>query len=198
MPWLATAAAVVGLVAVVATGAGVRAERDRLATAMAAQEAVLDRLTDPDAAVVRLGPTRGGAESDGPGMTAAVLMDGGEAWVVTDGLPPNDPAATTYVLWALPQAGDPVPMGVFDVTAGGLQVAGLGAPGAAVGDPPGDLALGDLALGRPRRRGGQPGGRPHGAARRPRRPCSSARPHERRVGSAPSRRRRRRCRARGD
>lgn len=58
---------------------------------------------------------------------AAVLVTASDLEVVTTGLPPNDPNGTIYVLWGL-GAGNPRPLGSFDVTAPGSGVQGIGSP----------------------------------------------------------------------
>jgi Anti-sigma-K factor rskA len=57
---------------------------------------------------------------------AAVLVSPSERTVVTAGLPPNNRADTTYVVWGL-GAGDPRPLGAFDVLAPGPGVHEVGA-----------------------------------------------------------------------
>ncbi|MFD1519380.1 anti-sigma factor domain-containing protein [Pseudonocardia yunnanensis] len=57
---------------------------------------------------------------------AAVLVSPSERTVVTAGLPPNNRADTTYVVWGL-GTGDPRPLGAFDVLAPGPGVHEVGA-----------------------------------------------------------------------
>ena len=57
---------------------------------------------------------------------AAVLVSPSERTVVTAGLPPNNRADTTYVVWGL-GSGDPRPLGAFDVLAPGPSVHEVGA-----------------------------------------------------------------------
>lgn len=123
-PWLVTAAAVAALAAATGWGTSIEAERDQLLRAADLREQVLDRLADPAARVVRLAGQEGDA-------SAAVLLDeGGRAYVVVEGLEPNDPQST-YVLWQVPEDGAPQAVGVFDVpteaATGGVAVAEVGA-----------------------------------------------------------------------
>ncbi len=121
VPWLLTAAAIAALAVVTGWSTSISADRDQLARTVALREQVLDRLADPDAQVVRLAPQEGSA-------SAAVLLDESrQAYVVVDGLDRNDVESDTYVLWQVPEGGAPQAVGVFDVTADGVQVAQVGA-----------------------------------------------------------------------
>jgi hypothetical protein len=126
-PWLVTAAAVAALAVVTGWGTSISSERDQLVRAADLREQVLDRLADPAARVVRLA---GQEDGDAGAASAAVLLDeGGRAYVVAEGLAPNDPDST-YVLWQVPEGGAPQAVGVFDVPAGaatGVAVAEVGA-----------------------------------------------------------------------
>lgn len=51
-------------------------------------------------------------------QVATVEVLDGKAWAISSGLPANNTANSQYVLWAVPVAGDPVPLGGFDVTPG--------------------------------------------------------------------------------
>jgi hypothetical protein len=79
---------------------------DRL-TALRQRDAVLAGLARPGARTVAL-PGKNGA-------SAEVVIAGREVFMVTSGLASNDPARTTYVLWAITAAGKPAGVRAFDV-----------------------------------------------------------------------------------
>lgn len=115
-PWVLTAAALAGLLAVTSWGLSVRAERDQLAASAGAGDQLLTAVGDPSVELVSLRPREG---YDG---TALVMLEGDQAVVLLDGLPPNDAEATSYVLWATPVGGIAQPAGVFDIHDGRVHV----------------------------------------------------------------------------
>jgi hypothetical protein len=98
------------------------AQVDQLSGAQTSQAQQLERLVSelqrPGAKAAALFPAGGTP-------VAAVLVSEGEAKVVTAGLPPNDSAASTYVLWGTGW-GAPRALGTFDVTAADSGPHGVG------------------------------------------------------------------------
>jgi anti-sigma factor ChrR (cupin superfamily) len=82
-------------------------------------DGLVGRLQGPGTSRATLSTTAGEA-------VAAVLVSPSKRTVVTAGLPPNDRADTTYVVWGL-GSGDPRPLGAFDVLAPGPSVHEVGA-----------------------------------------------------------------------
>jgi hypothetical protein len=92
-----------------------------------AQVAQSQSLADLVAQLDRPGTSHAMLSTDAGRSLAAVLVTASERTVVTTGLPPNDRNGTIYVLWGL-GAGNPRPLGSFDVTAPGSDVQGIGGP----------------------------------------------------------------------
>jgi hypothetical protein len=123
-------AAAVAAVAVLGVGglgvytAQVQQQRD---SQIAQAQSLADLVTQLD----RPGSTHATLSTSGGEAVAAVVTTPTDRTVVTAGLPPNDHDATIYVLWGL-GAGDPRPLGTFDVAA---PEAGLHDMGAVTGQP---------------------------------------------------------------
>ncbi|MCH6166363.1 anti-sigma factor domain-containing protein [Pseudonocardia alaniniphila] len=92
-----------------------------------AQIAQSQSLADLVAQLDRPGTSHAMLSTDAGRTLAAVLVTASDRTVVTTGLPPNDRNDTIYVLWGL-GAGDPRPLGSFDVTAPGSGVQGIDSP----------------------------------------------------------------------
>jgi len=92
-----------------------------------AQIAQSQSLADFVAQLDRPGTSHAMLSTDAGRSLAAVLVTASDRKVVTTGLPPNDRNGTIYVLWGL-GAGNPRPLGSFDVTAPGSGVQGIGTP----------------------------------------------------------------------
>jgi hypothetical protein len=115
-PWALTAAALAGLLVVTGWGLSVRAERDQLAASAGAGAQLLTAVGDPSVELVSLRPR------EGYSGTALVMLEGDQAVVLLDGLPPNDAESTSYVLWATPVGGIAQAVGVFDIHDGRVHV----------------------------------------------------------------------------
>lgn len=59
---------------------------------------------------------------EGGAVVAVAVVHDDTMELVVDGLPPNDAAATSYVLWAKDRVGSVRPIGVFDVADQGVDV----------------------------------------------------------------------------
>lgn len=103
------AAALTGLLALAGWNLTLRADNAQRQTEVAALESVLDSMRAPGADMVRLtDPTTGDVK-------AVAVVDQGRVSLVVDGLKPNDPTATRYVLWRLAAYGPAVKVAEFDV-----------------------------------------------------------------------------------
>lgn len=118
---LRRAGALVGVAAAAALVVGLGAWNVTLQTDRDRQEAWGDRIT---AAVRELGedgtdtiPLRRGDQ-----VVAVAVVRGEDLSLVVDGLPANDSAKTTYVLWGQSRFGDVRPVAAFDVSEDGLDV----------------------------------------------------------------------------
>jgi anti-sigma-K factor RskA len=78
------------------------------------------------------------AEDGGPTVAAVVVADG-QRQVFSLGLPENTVDRDTYVLWGLPDTGNPEPLGTFDVAGAGPDTRPVGAE--AGGDAFGKYAI---------------------------------------------------------
>ena len=92
-----------------------------------AQVAQSKSLADLVAQLDRPGISHAMLSTDAGRSLAAVVVTASDRTVVTTGLSPNDRNGTIYVLWGL-GAGNPCPLGSFDVTAPGSDVQGFGGP----------------------------------------------------------------------
>ena len=118
----AAVAVVLGVGGLAVYTAQVQRQRD-------AQIAQSQSLADLVAQLDRPGTSHAMLSTDAGRSLAAVLVTASDRTVVTTGLPPNDRNGTIYVLWGL-GAGNPRPLGSFDVTAPGSGVQGIGSPAA--------------------------------------------------------------------
>lgn len=111
--WLVAAAAgvalLLGIGAVLQLNGSEPGKQDAVAAAFIACS------KDPQCREIRL-------TSDSSKVVATVLVMGGRAEIVTDGLAANPASSTTYVLWAQHTQGTAKSVGVFDVPAGGPSV----------------------------------------------------------------------------
>jgi hypothetical protein len=125
--WLATAAALVLVVALAGWNFQLRADNAAKSRELAARNGYLRAATDPAAQAVALKDSTGGP------ARAQVLVQGTRAWLVVDGFTPNDTAKQTYVLWKL--SGDAkTPVRTFDVKAEGPNFIDAGEVRAGSGD----------------------------------------------------------------
>jgi Anti-sigma-K factor rskA len=92
-----------------------------------AQIAQSQSLADLVAQLDRPGTSHAMLSTDAGRTLAAVLVTASDRTVVTTDLPPNDRNGTIYVLWGL-GAGNPRPLGSFDVAAPGSGVQGIDNP----------------------------------------------------------------------
>jgi anti-sigma-K factor RskA len=131
-------AAAVALVGVLAIG-GLAVRTVQLQDQRDAELAQSQTLTDlvgqlgrPGARYALLAPENGAT-------VAAVVVADGRRQVFSLGLPTNQTDRDTYVLWGLPDAGNPQPLGTFDV-------AGTGPDARTVGDPAAGDRFGKYAI----------------------------------------------------
>ncbi len=119
---LAAAAAVALIVGLAGWNAVLRHDQQQLRNQVAARQSIIDQLT-------RQGPARVAALDAAPTgrLVATVVVRTGGLDVITESLPPNDAATSTYWLWALrgPTDAHPVPLAGFDVGSPGLSVRSL-------------------------------------------------------------------------
>jgi anti-sigma-K factor RskA len=123
---LTLAAAVAGIVGLGVWNVALSSDRDRAVDVAAEQNAVVEELLRPGAQVIAQL-----SDDDGRPLATVVSREG-DLQVVSQGLPVNDDAAETYVLWGV---GDdaPVPLGTFDVSRSRLDVQAVGSPATGVG-----------------------------------------------------------------
>lgn len=111
--WLVAAAAgvalILGIGAITQLNSSPSTEQNAVAAAFIACS------KDPQCREIRL-------TSDNSKVVATVLVMGGRAEIVTDGLAVNPASSTTYVLWAQHTQGTAKSVGVFDVPTGGPSV----------------------------------------------------------------------------
>jgi anti-sigma-K factor RskA len=107
--WLATAAALVLVVALTGWNLQLRADNAAKSRALAARNGYLQAVTDPSAQSVVLRPV-----GSVPSARAQVLVQGQRAWLVVDGFDQNDTTKQVYVLWKL-SADAVTPVRTFDV-----------------------------------------------------------------------------------
>jgi hypothetical protein len=118
-PWLLAAAASVIAVAIAVSNVALRHDVSDTRTQLASARQVLACAGGPRCDVRWL------ASTDGT-RRAAVLVDGTHARLVVDGLPRNDRAHETYVLWQRQATGALVAVRGFDVAAKGLTELDMG------------------------------------------------------------------------
>ncbi|RFU22647.1 anti-sigma factor [Geodermatophilus marinus] len=124
-PWrrvLPNALAAVAVAALLALGTWIvvlSTARDDARAAAARQAAVVDQLLVPGEATIA------SLSDDDGGPLATVVARPDRVQVVTHGLRVNDEAAQTYVVWGM-GAGDPRPLGTFDVVTPRMDLHTLG------------------------------------------------------------------------
>lgn len=112
------AAAVAAVLGLGLWNVGLNSDRRELQATVAAQQDVMAALLDPDG--VALTPLGG----DGRPV-ATVVPRGAQIQVLTYGVPVNEAASTTYVLWGVGGAG-PQPLGTFDVDRSRIEMTTVG------------------------------------------------------------------------
>jgi hypothetical protein len=112
------AAAVAAVLGLGIWNVNLNAERQDLQATVAQQEGVLDALLSPDG--VALDPLG----EDGRSV-ATVVPRGGAVQVLTHGVPVNEAATTTYVLWGVGDDGAK-PLGTFDVDRSQIELRTVG------------------------------------------------------------------------
>jgi hypothetical protein len=120
------AAAVAAVLGLGIWSAGLNSERRDLQATVAAQDDVLDALLSPDG--VALDPLG----EDGRSV-ATVVPRGSEVQVLTHGVPVNQAATTTYVLWGVGDDGA-TPLGTFDVGRSQIELRTVGSGLTGLGD----------------------------------------------------------------
>jgi anti-sigma-K factor RskA len=121
-------AAAVALVGVLAIG-GLTVRTAQLQQQRDTEIAQTQTVTDLLGQLGRPGTRYALLAGDGGPTVAAVVVVDGERRVYSLGLPANSVDKDTYVLWGLPAAGDPRPLGTFDVAGGAPGARAVGAPG---------------------------------------------------------------------
>lgn len=121
-------AAAVALVGVLAIG-GLAVRTAQLQEQRDAQVAQSQTVTDLLGQLGRAGTQYALLAEDGGPTVAAVVVVDGERRVYSLGLPANAVDKDTYVLWGLPDAGNPRPLGTFDVAGETPDARAVGAPG---------------------------------------------------------------------
>ncbi|SFF28998.1 anti-sigma factor [Blastococcus tunisiensis] len=121
LPLALVAAAVAAVLGLGIWNVGLRSEQAELSATLAEQRDVVDALLTPGRATVA-------TLDDEGGPVATVVAREDRVQVVTYGLPANDAADTTYVLWGL-GADAPTPLGPFDVEGSQIAVETVGSEG---------------------------------------------------------------------
>ncbi|WP_369137773.1 anti-sigma factor domain-containing protein [Modestobacter versicolor] len=127
---LPTALVAAGVAAVLSLGAWnvvLSGDRDAAEAAAAEQSRVLDALLQPGRAAVA--PVL----DDGRTVATVVAREGG-VQVVSEGLPVNDDDTETYVVWGVPDGGDPEALGTFDVVTPQMDLRTVGSAETGVDD----------------------------------------------------------------
>jgi hypothetical protein len=106
--WLATAAALVLVVALAGWNVQLRADNAAKSRALAARDGYLSAVTDPTTKSVSL------TSVDARAARAQVLVQGARAWLVVDGFEQNDTTKQVYVLWKI-SGNTLTPVRTFDV-----------------------------------------------------------------------------------
>ncbi|MGH3321398.1 MAG: anti-sigma factor domain-containing protein [Streptosporangiaceae bacterium] len=131
VPWYAVAAVLVVVAALAVWGFVLLARGTERQEHLDQARQVVRCVEKPGCRSVPLESTRGGE------VHVTILVEGGHAWLVVDGLIPNDVQSTTYVLWQRTgqRTGKGVrPVKAFDVRRGGLSVIDAGSLPATLGD----------------------------------------------------------------
>jgi hypothetical protein len=126
---LPTALVAAALAAVLALGAWnvvVTGDRDTARSQAAEQSRVIDSLLQPGRATIAPMTENGRA-------VATVVARDGQVQVLADGLPVNDAAAQTYVVWGM-RADSPVALGTFDVVTPQMDLRTVGSAATGLDD----------------------------------------------------------------
>lgn len=118
LPNALVAAAVAAILGLGTWNVVLRDARDEAVAEATAQARIVDSLLEPGTATIA--PLSGHG-----GQVATVIARDTQAQVVAHGLPVNDAATQTYVLWGM-QGGDPVAIGTFDVVRSQIDVRTVG------------------------------------------------------------------------
>jgi hypothetical protein len=96
--------------------------QENLQSTVSAQSQIMNALLSPGQSAVA---SLTDVSSKNGRTLATVVARGNAADVVANGLPVNDPAASTYVLWGM-RGDQPVPLGTFDVVQSRLDLRTVG------------------------------------------------------------------------
>ena len=126
---LPTALVAAGVAAVLALGAWnvvVTSDRDAARTTAAEQSRVIDSLLQPGVAAIA-------TLSENGETVATVVARDGQVQVLAEGLPVNDQASETYVVWGT-GTGSPVAIGTFDVVTPQMDLRTVGSQATGLDD----------------------------------------------------------------
>jgi hypothetical protein len=122
LPAALVAAAVAAIVGLGAWNVVLARSQANLQSTVAAQSQIMNALLSPGQAAVA--PLADVTTKNGR-TVATVVARGNVADVVANGLPVNDPADSTYVLWGM-RGNQPIPLGTFDVVQSRLDLRTVG------------------------------------------------------------------------
>lgn len=122
LPTALVAAAVAAIVGLGVWNVVLARSQENLQSTVAAQSQIMNALLSPGQAAVA--PLTDAEKKNGRTLATVVARDNG-ADVVANGLPVNDPADSTYVLWGM-RGNQPVPLGTFDVVQSRLDLRTVG------------------------------------------------------------------------
>ena len=126
LPTALVAAAVAAVLALGAWNVVVTGDRDAARTQAAQQSRVIDSLLQPGRATIAPLTENGQA-------VATVVARDGQVQVLAEGLPVNDAATQTYVVWGM-RADSPVAIGTFDVVTPQMDVRTVGSAATGLDD----------------------------------------------------------------
>ncbi len=119
LPHALVAAAVAAVLALGAWNVVLSSEREDAQAVAAERGEMLQSLLVPGRATI--------APLDGDDQpVATVVARDGQVQVVAEGLPVNDSSSDTYVVWGVPEDGDPVALGTFDVVSPQMDLRTVG------------------------------------------------------------------------
>jgi anti-sigma-K factor RskA len=119
LPHALVAAAVAAVLALGAWNVVLSSEREDAQAVAAERGEMLQSLLVPGRATIA--PLTGDDE-----RVATVVARDGQVQVVAEGLPVNDSSSDTYVVWGVPEDGEPVALGTFDVVSPQLDLRTVG------------------------------------------------------------------------
>lgn len=122
LPMALVAAAVAAIVGLGVWNVVLARSQENLQSTVAAQTQIMNALLSPGEAAIA--PLSDVHKKNGATL-ATVVARGNGADVVANGLPVNDPAASTYVLWGM-RGNQPIPLGTFDVVQPRLDLRTVG------------------------------------------------------------------------